>query len=249
MSIVDQCSGYSDEVGQKMVKKSGKAGGDGIGAIDDAGGRSQRRSLGRQERSRERVDQILSVAEELISAHGYDGLKMREVARIADLPIASIYHYFPSNAAILRTLTERHLKELRTVIAANLDRHLKPDLPTQDVPTAVKLVVRAVADHLHASPSTTALWDALRAIRELRTLDIADTTATAWLLEPYVLRAAPGMTADRVGDFSTILIVAMQSNLTMIMHSPRDRQKKLITALEDFAATAIRGLQATAEDR
>lgn len=232
-----------------MAKKSDRTGGGGIAAIEASGGRSERRSLGRQVRSRERVDQILSVAEELISAYGYDGLKMREVARIADLPIASIYHYFPSNAAILRTLTERHLKELRTMIAANLERHFKPDLPTQEVPAAVKLVVRAVSDHLRASPSTTALWDALRAIPELRALDIADTTATARLLEPYISRAAPGIAADRIGDFSALLVVAMQSNLTTIMHNPRDRQKKLIGALEDFAATAIRGLQATGEDR
>jgi AcrR family transcriptional regulator len=231
-----------------MAKKSDRTDGGVITAIEDAGGRSERRSPGRQMRSRERVDQILSVAEELISAHGYNGLKMREVARIADLPIASIYHYFPSNAAILRTLTERHLKELRIVIAANLDSYLNLDLPTQDVPTAVKLVVRAVADHLRASPSTTALWDALRAIPELRTLDIADTTATARLLAPYISRAAPGIAADRIGDFSAIFVVAMQSNLTVIMHNPRDRQKRLIDALEDFAATAIRGLQATVAD-
>jgi len=209
----------------------------------DGSGRTVRRSPGLQARSRERVDQILSAAEELISLHGYEGLKMRELTRMTGLPIASIYHYFPSNAAILRTLIERHLDGLRGVIASSLERHLAKGVPPQDVPEAVTLVVRTVADHLRGSPITTALWDALRAVPELRVLDIDDTVATARLLTPYIARVAPNAQLDQLSDFSVIFVEAMQSNLTAIMHSPPDRQETLIDALGQFASATIRGLQ------
>ena len=69
--------------------------------------RMSRRSNPEQKRSRARQRALLDAAEEILGEVGADGLKMREVARRANLPIASVYHYFPSAAALIRTLVER----------------------------------------------------------------------------------------------------------------------------------------------
>ena len=70
---------------------------------------------------------MLRAAEALVAELGYDGLKMRELARTAGLPIASLYHYFPSSTAVMRTLAERFLLTLRAVLTVALKAELPPD--------------------------------------------------------------------------------------------------------------------------
>lgn len=206
-------------------------------------GRSSRRSPGLQARSRDRIDLILQTAEQLISAQGYEGLKMRELTRMTELPIASIYHYFPSTTAILRALTERHLLEIREIIAGELETRIGGTRPSSGVPAEVRLIVVAVATHLRANPATPAIWDALRAVPELCSLDIEDTGETARLLMPYIERAAPDASPETIENFSIFFVDAIQSNLSIIMHSTPERQDALTEALGYFAETIIRGIQ------
>lgn len=216
------------------------------GSAHEAGAteaRSARRSRGLQTRSRERVDQLLAAAEALIVAHGFDGLKMRELARSAGLPIASVYHYFPSNAAVLRALAEKHLNELQMVIAAAMERHMTSDLRPEDAPEAVGRVVEDVAAYLASRTATATIWDALRAVPELRALDMEDTATNARFIEPYLARMIGGTTPEELSDFCLLLVEALQSNLMVIMQSPPARQESLIRALTRFVAATMRGFQ------
>lgn len=208
-----------------------------------AEGRSSRRSRGQQARSRERVDQLLDAAEALVTAHGFDGLKMRELARSAGLPIASIYHYFPSNVAVLRALAEKHLAELQAVIAASMERHMAADIKRDDAPEAVGRVVMDVATYVSSRTATATIWDALRAVPELRALDMDDTAANARFIAPYMARFAGSMTQEEIQDFCLILIESLQSNLMVIMHAPPERKAGLMQSLSRFATVTIRGLQ------
>ena len=81
--------------------------------------RMSRRSDPRQERSRARQRALLDAAEEILGEVGADGLKMREVARRANLPIASLYHYFPSK--------EEFFKAALAEAAAELAERTAPD--------------------------------------------------------------------------------------------------------------------------
>jgi len=206
-------------------------------------GRSTRRSVGQQARSRERVDQLLDAAEALVTAHGFDGLKMRELARSAGLPIASIYHYFPSNVAVLRALAEKHLAELQVVIAASMGRHMASDLKSEEAPEAVGRVVMEVATYVSSRTATATIWDALRAVPELRALDMEDTAANARYIAPYMARVAGKADPGEMQDFCLILIEALQSNLMVIMHAPPERQASLMQSLARFATATVRGLQ------
>src|SRR5258707_192303 len=95
--------------------------------------RMSRRSDPQQERSRARQRALLDAAEEILGEVGADGLKMREVARRANLPIASVYHYFPSAPALIRTLVEHPLDQsadegggARKVVIDGGDRQIRP---------------------------------------------------------------------------------------------------------------------------
>jgi AcrR family transcriptional regulator len=61
-----------------------------------------------QERSIQRVDDILSAAEQLIANKGVSAMKMTELAVAAGVPIGSVYQYFPEKAAIVTALFDRH---------------------------------------------------------------------------------------------------------------------------------------------
>ena len=74
----------------------------------------------KQERSRERVEEILRVAKELIGEKGIDGMTMREIALLTGGPIASVYQYFPNKSAIIAMLYEQYSAETRAGIEASL---------------------------------------------------------------------------------------------------------------------------------
>ena len=62
------------------------------------------------ERQLRRRERILSAARELISKQGYDGVKMRDLAKAADVAPKTLYHQFESKETLLRTAVEEHYR-------------------------------------------------------------------------------------------------------------------------------------------
>ena len=72
--------------------------------MDMQSSRTLPRRTPQQDRSVHRVKTILDVARELIGKDGASGLKMTEIAKLAGIPIGSLYQYFPEKAAIIKAL-------------------------------------------------------------------------------------------------------------------------------------------------
>ena len=109
---------------------------------DDLGQRLRRKP--KQERSRERVEEILRVAKQLIGEKGLDGMTMREVALQTGGPIASVYQYFPNKEALVSALIDRHMEEMNAAILAELTRVAK--LPLAEAARGViELTIKAHA--------------------------------------------------------------------------------------------------------
>src|ERR1700761_676064 len=113
------------------------------------------RSDPQQERSRARQRALLDAAEEILGEVGADGLKMREVARRANLPIASVYHYFPSAPALIRTLVERMLDELRAILTQGVVRaeRARPG----EAERALFTIIDAAGDFMEIRPTLPAV--------------------------------------------------------------------------------------------
>lgn len=62
----------------------------------------------KQARSRERVNRILDVAEEMFIAEGCNTVTTNAIAAKAEIPIGSLYQFFPDKAAILQALAARY---------------------------------------------------------------------------------------------------------------------------------------------
>ncbi|OBB01249.1 TetR family transcriptional regulator [Mycolicibacterium fortuitum] len=62
-----------------------------------------------QERSRRRVERIRAAALELLETQGVDAVTTRAIAQRAEVPVATVYQFFPNRDAILQEIVTDHL--------------------------------------------------------------------------------------------------------------------------------------------
>ncbi|MEU7219936.1 TetR/AcrR family transcriptional regulator [Nocardia iowensis] len=74
--------------------------------------RQHRRREPVQERSRERVERLLSAAQELVDEQGPEAVTTRAIAERAQLPVATLYQYFANREAVLGELALRIIDRL-----------------------------------------------------------------------------------------------------------------------------------------
>ena len=72
---------------------------------------------------RARYAQLLDAAERLIGRHGTARLGIRNLAREARVPMASVYHFFPRPAAISVALAERYIEGLAAAVERPIRAH------------------------------------------------------------------------------------------------------------------------------
>lgn len=89
-----------------------------------------RRRIPTQERSRRRVEQILDSAARLVVAQGVEALTTRDIARTADVPVASLYQYFADKEDVLLALAERDMAEMDAQVVADLAGLTHPSVAT-----------------------------------------------------------------------------------------------------------------------
>jgi AcrR family transcriptional regulator len=202
--------------------------------------RMSRRSNPEQKRSRARQRALLNAAEEILGEVGADGLKMREVARRANLPIASVYHYFPSAPALIRTLVERMLDELRAILALGVVR-AEGDSPG-GAEHALVTIIDAAGDFMESRPTLPAVWGAMRGAPELRALDLADTEGNAQILAPAIGVLLPRAPAKDVEALALVVIEGVWSALQLGCELPPENRPRVRGMLKEFVVAALAGL-------
>lgn len=165
-----------------------------------------------QARSREKFDAILSAALRLIHEKSYEQVSMREIAREVELPIASVYQYFPNKLAIVRQLWESYTSTLAELLGAELSAAGKD--PTE---TSVERVVSNVVDHMVAhhrdNPELLDVWRSVDGAPELRALNRQDTINVAQAITSAVLMLRPS--ADQKLIMSRALIACETASSTV----------------------------------
>jgi AcrR family transcriptional regulator len=202
--------------------------------------RMSRRSDPQQERSRARQRALLDAAEEILGEVGADGLKMREVARRANLPIASVYHYFPSAPALVRTLVERMLDEVRAILAEGVER--AAGVGASEPEHALVATIDAAGDFMESRPTLPAVWGAMRGAPELRALDLADTEGNAQILAPVIGALLPRAPAEDVEALALVIIEGVWSPLQLGCELPLAKRPRVRAMLKEFVAAALAGL-------
>ncbi|CAN5764796.1 hypothetical protein BH10ACT1_BH10ACT1_08700 [soil metagenome] len=80
------------------------------------------RNRPRQARSAARVEHLLDVAAEVFEEVGYDAATTNLVAARADVPVGTLYRWFPDKGALAEALTDRYLAHLVDLYADLLGR-------------------------------------------------------------------------------------------------------------------------------
>jgi len=136
----------------------------------------------KQERSRERIDAILSTTMRLIGEKGIDAVTMKEVGALAGGPIATVYHYFPNKSAILAMLYERFSEVSR----ARFTDILADVREAKDVIAAADRLLDDYLGRVAGDPAIQDLQNAIQADKALKNLDIAETRHQAKMFCDHV---------------------------------------------------------------
>ncbi|MGW5646000.1 TetR family transcriptional regulator [Saccharopolyspora sp. NPDC003752] len=84
------------------------------------------RRLPVQKRSAERFERLLDACAELLDEVGYAALTTKEVARRAEVPIGTLYQFFPDREGLIGALAARNLESFLARVAERLERE-EPD--------------------------------------------------------------------------------------------------------------------------
>lgn len=200
------------------------------------------RNVPRQLRSRQRQQDLLDAAEEIIAEVGLDGLSMREVGRRADLPIASIYHYYPSASALVRALAERQLEMLAALVQGAFPPSFAGSADSDTLATLAVAIIDQLATHLSHNRAAPAIWNALKSNPELRSLDRADTERVAEALAPAIGALRPDASVPECTALAVIILETVATGMTFALESAQDVRPVYLDALKTSIAALIQGL-------
>jgi AcrR family transcriptional regulator len=198
-----------------------------------------------QDRSRVRFLALLDAAEEMIVESGLQGLAMRELARRANLPHSSVYHYFPSTTALIRALVERQFDKL----SGTLETALRARFSTDDAGFSVEKIqslVEDIAAFFFNTPSAPEIWAGLHAYPALRALNLEDTKKNAALLQPYLAKIFPFLEPNQAFMHAIVLVEWVSATLRFATASPPDVRAGIVEALKTLVAQSLTGISQTA---
>jgi AcrR family transcriptional regulator len=180
----------------------------------------------RQARSQERVNRILDVAEELFASQGYAATTTNAIAAQAQVPIGSLYQFFPDKTAILQALALRYAEMLHQELAF-IDEAEAVTLPLTDyVNQLIDTTDRFFTNH----PSYYAIFMEVQGtIRELEEIDEA---TDAKLIQALASSLANRDAKLEQADYTAIAFVLVKAIGTLLWLSlsqePLYRQRLVV---------------------
>ena len=209
-------------------------------AVTETISKAAPRNTPQQERSRRRKELLLDAVEEIVQKTGLDGLGMREVARTAGLPIASVYHYFPAKTAMIRELAVRRFEEIRAIMAREL-ASVEAAAPA-DMAASVAGLIDAVSRYFVERPSIAAILRATHADPELRHLDEEDSARNTALMVPLIRALLPQAEASRAPAVARVLLEATVASLLLAIETPSATDRAdIVDALKTVLMMTVRG--------
>ena len=172
-----------------------------------------------QQRSRQRVDQILDAARKIIAEKGSAAVTITEIAEVAGVTPGSMYQYFPTKAAIVDALGTRYLDEFSQRLEAQMDAAPQT---AEEMILAFETLIETDYQMSRNDPAMRDIW-----------LGIASNRS---LLEIF--------TAESHRNVATLVEAARP----LVRPSERDGLETAISLMFHFADTAIRVALAKADE-
>jgi AcrR family transcriptional regulator len=117
-----------------------------------------------QHRSRKRVDDILDAVAELLVERGFEAITTRLIAEKANIPVGSIYQFFPNKFAVFNALAHRFLHRISLLYQEFIPGEVA-DLGWEE---SLDRAIDAFAKILFAEAAIPILWAGMQHSEELR---------------------------------------------------------------------------------
>jgi AcrR family transcriptional regulator len=188
-----------------------------------------------QRRSRERVDQIIAAASELINETGAEELSTRDVATRAQIPIGSVYRYFTNSDEIVSAYLAREMTALDKAAAAETI-----SLQIVSLRTLCEAAIYAHYRHHQSHPMTLRLWfggGQSRLVREQ--IEAQQARLAAWL---WSAARGAGLLRDDAPTFGAELIVRLCDRMfefALLRPRPREQQDEIVERFVAMVATEL----------
>jgi AcrR family transcriptional regulator len=199
--------------------------------------RTRVKRIPRQERSQTRFENVLEAALRLFAARGYEAVSMREIAREAKMPIASVYQYFPMKLAIVREMWTRYTSTISETLAAGIRRSIPQG--RNEANRLIGIIIDRMAELQASNPAFIEIWSCVAASMELRRLNVEDTLQTARVIADALQKMHPGSDPSAVYDRALIAIQMASSTTRLALALPEPHRARILLSLKTAISLLI----------
>jgi AcrR family transcriptional regulator len=190
----------------------------------------------RQARSQERVNRILDVAEALFASQGYPATTTNAIAAQAQVPIGSLYQFFPDKTAILQALALRYTEKLHQELAAINEAELAT-LPLSDY---VERLINTTDRFFTENPSYHAIFmEAQGTIRELEEIDEASDARLIQELAQSLAKRDARLEPEAYEAIAFVLVKAIGTLLWLSLSQEKTFRQRLIAETKRFTLSYL----------
>jgi AcrR family transcriptional regulator len=177
-----------------------------------------------QDRSRERVELILNESANLIMEVGVQGVKTSEIARRANISLASLYRYFPNKSAIVKALAERHMEKLSKV--------LKEFASGLDIEQGFDQLIDNYALFYRSEPGYKEIWSGVEAMPELQELDMGELFDNAHIIAENAGKVFPAVDKNRIWLICVMLTRICGNTMRLAMTMEPEQEQIMLSELK-----------------
>jgi AcrR family transcriptional regulator len=182
------------------------------------------RRMPKQERSRDRIDEILKVSMDLIGQKGIDAVTMKEIASLSGGPIASVYQYFPNKSAIIATLHERYIEEVRQLVA----EHVSTVESVDDAIDMTDKLFDIYYELMRAKPATQDLLNAVQADKALADRDVSEIRFQANVIYEGTMRFVREQLRESYRSTLFLMSSMAAATLRLALMVPADEARTIV---------------------
>ena len=193
----------------------------------------------KQARSRERVETIIQIAQQLIGEHGLEGFTMQDVAQLSGIPIGSLYQFFPDRNALVAKLFSGLLDEV--------DHHIEQVLvevrTVTELQTATEGLSQAIYKIAKKKKAYVEIWHSLQALPTIRHMDEENSRKNAGILFT-ILRpmTKPIVSNERINTACFLVASSLSAAVQLALKLPSREGRAIIREFDAMSKTYIQSL-------
>lgn len=190
-----------------------------------------------QERSRQRVDDILDAVAEILVEKGFDAVTTRYIAERANIPIGSVYQFFPNKFAIFYALAIRYLEEIEQTHY----RFVQPDILERPWEEVIDLAVDALAEYWRTNRALPILFNGMQNAPQLAAADAEAAKKSRQNNIILLDKILPGLDPHRRAVIARVMVHVSGRLLTISILDEAEDHPLVVEELKFILKQYIRG--------